>query len=168
MYFYIYQWIYLYLFVFIRKIFSKCRQNRMTEHRLKQSWAFTFFFISGTNTELQDWKEVLFFECLGGCFFSSDSYGRQKWSVSSALDMDSARFTCGILVLGTKQLCFWSPASQFKQCWSFLLASFTKCQFCVIFLIFDLPIKCLAEFFICPLIICQVMMFFQSTIFVPS
>lgn len=125
-----------------------------------------------------DWKAVLWFwKFFGGGFFYSDStfYRRQKLSVSSALDMESAHFSCGILVLWTQQVCSWSPTSQFKQCWSFLLASFTKWQFCVILLTFHLPIQCQqcpsfpsSEFFVCLLTICQVMMFFQRTIFALS
>lgn len=91
------------------------------------------------------------------------------------LDMDSTCFSCGILVLWTQQVCSWSPTSQFKQCWSLLLSSFTKQHFCIIFLAFHLPIQCQqcpsfpsSGFFICLLTICQVMMLFQITIIAPS
>lgn len=110
-----------------------------------------------------------------GSFLIQSSYIRQKWSIPSALDMDSACFSCGILVSWTLQGCSWSRTSQFKQWCSFLLVFYTNWQFCVILLTFHLPIQCQqcpsfpsSEFFICLLTICQVMMFFQRTIFAPS
>lgn len=121
-------------------------------------------------------NSALFSEVIWCGFFLTHSfYRRQKWSTSSPLDMNSACFSCGILVLWTQQVCSRSPTSQFKRCWSFLLASFAKWQFCVILLTFHLPIQCQqcpsflsSDFFFCPLTICQVIMFFQRTIFAPS
>lgn len=94
------------------------------------------------------------FSCCG--FFSESVFLQKTWMIHMAWIVYAFPVASSYSYMSwTQKFCFWSPTSQFKQCWNFLLVPFTRWQFCVILLTFPVqrqqcPSFSSSEFFIYP------------------